>query len=60
VVGGENDLVLDCYRLAHWYHVAPNHFLDMPLSEVRIHLIRTGELSRVMREAQENGREEDV
>jgi len=49
VVGSENDLVLDCYRLARWYHQAPDVFLSMPLSEVRIHLIRTIELSNIMR-----------
>jgi hypothetical protein len=49
----ESDLVLDCYRLARWYHQSPLHFLDMPLSEVRMHMRRTAELSRIMKQAAE-------
>jgi hypothetical protein len=42
--------------LARWYHQAPEHFLNMPLSEVRLHLIRTIELARIMRaEASDDG-----
>lgn len=59
MVGEENNLVLDCYRLARWYHVNPRDFLEMPLSEVRMHLHRTAELSRLMRETQERDREEE-
>jgi hypothetical protein len=51
VAGDGADLVLDCYRLARWYHQSPLLFLDMPLSEVRLHLKRTAELSRIMRQA---------
>jgi hypothetical protein len=41
--------VLDCYRLARWYHQPPDIFLNMPLDEVRIHLERTIELAEIMR-----------
>lgn len=44
-----SDTVLDCYRLANFYHISPTTFLDMPASEVRIHLERTIELSHVMK-----------
>jgi hypothetical protein len=39
------DTVLDCYRLADFYHISPTIFLDMPASEVRLHLLRTIELA---------------
>jgi len=50
--------VLDCYRLANFYKISPTTFLDMPLSEVRIHLERTIELSHQLkreRAAQDDG-----
>jgi hypothetical protein len=46
LVGSENDIILDCYRLAKHFHVSPEVFLNMPLSEVRIHLSRAAELDR--------------
>jgi len=46
LVGGEDEIILDSYRLARWYHVSPEVFLAMPLSEVRLHLSRTAELDR--------------
>jgi hypothetical protein len=39
-------MVLDCYRLARWYHVSPEIFLIMPVSEVMLHLHRTAQLDR--------------
>jgi hypothetical protein len=48
LVGDEVEIVLDCYRLARHYHQNPAVFLDMPLSEVRLHLRRTIELAEVM------------
>ncbi len=39
-------MILDCYRLARWYHVSPELFLAMPLSEVNLHLRRTAQLDR--------------
>jgi hypothetical protein len=49
MVGGESEIILDCYRLAHWYHVNPEVFLAMPLSEVSMHLDRTATLDREQR-----------
>jgi hypothetical protein len=34
--------------LARWYHQAPDYFLNMPLSEVHLHLKRTAQLARIM------------
>jgi len=52
LVGGhEDDIVLDCYRLARWYHQIPDVFLKMPLSEVRLHLFRTIQLAKIMQQA---------
>jgi len=44
-------LVLDCYRLARWYHQSPEVFLGMPLDDVRMHLQRTHRLAELMRRA---------
>ena len=52
------DTVLDCYRLADFYHISPTTFLDMPASEVRTHLERTIELAQQKRRermAQDDG-----
>jgi hypothetical protein len=48
VVGEDEDLILDCYFLARWYHVSPDVFLDMPISMVRLHLYRTSQLHKKM------------
>jgi hypothetical protein len=40
--------VLDCYRLAKFYHQSPEIFLAMGLSEVRVHLERTIDLANIM------------
>ena len=50
--------VLDCYRLADFYKISPVVFLEMPASEVRIHLERTIELAHQKkreRAAQDDG-----
>jgi hypothetical protein len=48
--------VIDCYRLARFYHVSPLIFLEMGLSEVRIHLERTVELAHIInRENSDDG-----
>jgi hypothetical protein len=45
--------VLDCYRLAKYYHVSPLIFLEMGLSEVRIHLDHTIKLAhQIQRESE--------
>jgi hypothetical protein len=43
-----NDQVLDCYRLARFYHVSPTIFLEMGMTEVRIHLERTIDLAHII------------
>jgi hypothetical protein len=45
LVGSENDVILDCYQLAQFYHVNPEVFLNMPLSEVLLHLVRSNEMA---------------
>lgn len=52
LVGDENELVLDCYRLARWYHQSPEIFLAMPLDEVQVHLRRTIDLAEIMQRQQ--------
>jgi hypothetical protein len=51
LVGGEEEVILDCYRLARWYHVSPEVFLAMPLSDVSLHLHRTAQCDRAQRSA---------
>ncbi|MHC2400226.1 hypothetical protein ACVMGC_004770 [Bradyrhizobium barranii subsp. barranii] len=51
LVGSEDDIILDCYRLARWYHVSPEIFLSMPLSDVALHLTRTAQCDRVQQQA---------
>lgn len=46
LVGAEENLILDCYRLAKYYHQHPDVFLAMPLDEVRMHWNRTSQLIR--------------
>jgi hypothetical protein len=46
LVGDEDEIILDCYRLARHYHVNPEIFLAMPFSDVRIHVSRTAVLAR--------------
>jgi hypothetical protein len=58
VVGSDENLILDCYRLARFYHTSPDVFLYMPLSDVHLHLYRTIQLTRIMQresEAQQDG-----
>ena len=52
LVGDEKDLVLDCYRLARWYHQSPDVFLNMPIDDVHAHLRHTIELAELMRQQQ--------
>jgi hypothetical protein len=46
LVGGEEDIILDCYRLARWYHVSPEVFLSMPVSDIEMHRYRTAQCDR--------------
>jgi hypothetical protein len=59
LVGSEEDLVIDCYRLARWYHQSPDVFLNMPIDDVRIHLDRTLRLAELMRSANQSDDEDD-
>jgi len=52
LVGSEDDIIVDCYRLARHYHVSPEVFLTMPLGEVAIHLYRTAQCVREQQAAQ--------
>lgn len=46
MVGSEDDLILDCYRLAAHYHVSPDVFLSMPLTDMELHRARTAQIIR--------------
>lgn len=56
VAGDEDNLVLDCYWLARWYHQSPEIFLNMPLSDVRMHVLRTMQMAQLM---QQRGERDD-
>ena len=45
------EYILDCYRLARWYHQSPVHFLEMPLSELRLHMVRTIQVQQISEQA---------
>jgi hypothetical protein len=47
LVGDEDEIILDCYRLAKWFGVSPEVFLIMPLGEVAIHMRRAAQIDRV-------------
>lgn len=49
----DDGMIIDCYRLASYYHLDPRIFLDMSISEVKLHLSRTAQLER--QRAQESG-----
>lgn len=46
----DDGMILDCYRLAAFYHVEPQIFLNMPISQVRLHLQRTAQLENERRQ----------
>jgi hypothetical protein len=48
VVGYDDTLILDCYRLARWYHQSPDVFLTMTVGEVGLHMRRTLQLANIM------------
>ena len=52
-----DDVIIDCYRLAHHYKQNPDVFLIMPLSDVMLHLQRTTQLMDIM--ARERKERED-
>jgi hypothetical protein len=48
VVGYDDTVILDCYRLARWYHQSPDVFLAMTYGEVSLHMRRTLQLANMM------------
>ena len=46
LVGDEDEIILDCYRLARWYHVSPEIFLNMTMSDIALHMHRTAQCDR--------------
>jgi hypothetical protein len=55
LVGDAGDnLVLDCYWLARWYHQCPDVFLAMPLSQVRLHIMRTQQIANLRQQANDD------
>jgi hypothetical protein len=42
----DDSMIIDCYRLAAHYHLDPRIFLEMPISEVQLHMSRTAQLER--------------
>jgi len=59
VVVSEENLILDCYRLARWYHTSPEVFLMMPLEDVHLHMYRTIQLMSLMKREAEAGEDVD-
>ena len=59
LVATDENIVLDCYRLARFYHTSPEVFLNLPLGEVQLHLYRTIQLTRIMQREAERGDEID-
>ena len=55
LVGDEENLILDCYWLAHWYHQSPDVFLSMTFADVRLHMQRTAQMTRLMRASASDG-----
>jgi hypothetical protein len=45
----DDSMILDCYRLASYYHIDPRIFLEMTVSEAQLHLSRTAQLERSRR-----------
>jgi hypothetical protein len=54
MVGADEAMILDCYRLAKYYSVSPEIFLNMPIDEVQLHLYRTIQLTKMMRREAED------
>jgi hypothetical protein len=54
VAGDPEDMILDCYRLAQFYHQHPQVFLEMEISEVKLHAARTAQLIERRRAQQED------
>jgi len=47
-----DDLILNCYRLAKYYHVNPEVFMEMPIfSRLSMHVYYTAKLIEAQRKA---------
>jgi hypothetical protein len=46
-----DELIINCYRLAHYYHQNPDLFVEMPLSKMNVHIIYTVRLINMQNEA---------
>ena len=57
VTGPDETIILDCYRLARWYHTSPEVFLAMTVGEVQLHMQRTIQLARLQQ--RESGSDAD-
>lgn len=55
LVGSDESMILDCYRLAKFYAVSPDIFLNMPMTEMHLHLYRTTQLMIVLNKEQNDG-----
>jgi len=44
LIGTSDDLILNCYRLAKYYHRHPDEFLSKPLSVILRHQVWTNRL----------------
>ena len=51
----DDNCVLDCYRLARYYHVDPRVFLQMSMSEIAVHLRWTIKLAKIMQDESSSG-----
>jgi hypothetical protein len=50
----DDSMIIDCYRLASYYKLDPRVFLEMPVSEVQLHLERTAQLEQSRRQASDD------
>ena len=59
VVVNPEDIILDCYRLANFYHQNPEVFTEMSLSRLGLHTYYTGRLialrESARRQQEDNG-----
>jgi hypothetical protein len=55
LVDESENIVLDCYWLARWFHQSPEHFLEMPISRVALHMSRTQQMIARMRPPKDDG-----
>ena len=54
-----DEVILNCYRLADRYKQDPTLFLQMPLTQLHIHLHFTIKLTTIQREARQRERDDE-